>query len=352
MAQAEGSENPHDSIPERFIPQKMHGELVEAEHLARYHWATAFCSGARVLDAGCGIGYGAELLHRAGAKEVTAVDISQAVVEVARQSVSPEVICAEADVRSLPYPDDSFDLVVCFEVLEHVEKQNQVITEFRRVLHPDGLMLISSPNRARYVPGNPHHKHEFLRDELQAALSEHFSAARIISQHVMLSSVIGCAGDSASSDVARATSLMAAEPGPEDEVYLLALAGQTLPRDLTPLIALTRFDTARRWLEYIDGQQRFIEEQAAALREMDQLRAERQAALSRLADREQALASFDGVKLELKRVQDALVVSGQRAVEGERRAAESTRRLQDVVESRTWRLGMALRAFARMARRR
>ena len=72
-----------EPVPERFVPDAMRGQLVAAEHVARYTWASAFCSGRRVLDAGCGAGYGSELLNGAGASEVVAVDSSEAALQLA-----------------------------------------------------------------------------------------------------------------------------------------------------------------------------------------------------------------------------------------------------------------------------
>ena len=74
-----------DGVPERFVPAEMHGQLVEAEHLARYLWATRFAAGRRVLDAGCGMGYGSVLLAAAGAESVEGVDASEAVIAVAEE---------------------------------------------------------------------------------------------------------------------------------------------------------------------------------------------------------------------------------------------------------------------------
>src|SRR4051794_26999689 len=80
-----------DGTPGRFVPAEMRGELVEVEHLARYAWATALASGLRVLDAGCGLGYGAAMLAEAGAESVAAVDVAAEIVDVARDQVGDRV---------------------------------------------------------------------------------------------------------------------------------------------------------------------------------------------------------------------------------------------------------------------
>ncbi len=246
-----------DGIPERFVPDEMRGQLVGAEHFARYRWAAGFCSGRRVLDAGCGVGYGAELLCGAGASEVVAIDVSEAAVELARSGVSAGVTCEVGDVSCAALRRHSFDVVVCFEVIEHVDNPDQVLDELARVLRPEGLLFISSPNRERYVPGNPHHRHEYIRSELQAALDARFGSARIISQHVMLASVISWSG-APQFEGAQTFRRADAEPDSEDEVYLLAMAGIDLPPDPGPVVSLGKFAEARRWLEHIDNQQRHV----------------------------------------------------------------------------------------------
>src|SRR5690349_12094180 len=135
-----------NGTPGRFVPAQMRGELVEVQHLARYAWATALAPGRRVLDAGCGLGYGAAMLADAGAESVAAVDLAAEIIDVARDQTGDRVTFEVADLRSLPFADDAFDLVVCFEVIEHIEEQPAALDELRRVLAPGGVLAISSPN--------------------------------------------------------------------------------------------------------------------------------------------------------------------------------------------------------------
>src|ERR1700731_1562788 len=143
-------------VPERFDPSTMHGEIIEAEHLARYRGAAPLAVGRRVLDAGCGVAYGAAMLAAAGAVEVIGVDRESDVLDSARPQMPRNVRLETADVSALPYEDGSFDLVVCFEGIEHVDHPSRGLDELRRVLATDGLLVRSSPNRDVYPPGNPH----------------------------------------------------------------------------------------------------------------------------------------------------------------------------------------------------
>ncbi len=329
-------------VPERFVPDEMRGQLVEAEHMARYTWAAALCSGRRTLDVGCGVGYGAELLNRAGAAEVIAIDNSSTALDLARSVVSSGVTCELGDARDLPHPDGSFDLVVCFELIEHVDEQELVLDELARVLRRDGLLLISSPNRNRYMPGNPHHRHELVRAELQALLDARFSSARIVSQHVMLASVLSWS-DAPSFDGAAVERMTA--PEADDELYLVAMAGSELPSDPGPLVTLGLFTEPRAWLEYIDGQQHHIDNLTRHQRDLAGREADWLEALDRLAKAESELAELKAVRAELEaNISDA--ESAHARVND-----DAARRLSVVTTSRSWRLTSPLRRFGSALRR-
>lgn len=227
-----------EGVPERFVPEEMHGQLVEAEHIARYWWATRFADGRRVLDAGCGTGYGAEMLRRAGAAEVVGVDIAEPVLAFARRETDG-VEFEVADLRSLPFGDGRFDLVACFEALEHVDDPDAVLDELARVLAPGGLLVISSPNRDRYVPGNPHHRHEYVPRELHAALASRFKSVELLRQHVMVASVLSGAADEPSLPSAAVRRFI--EPGTEDQIYTIAMAGDHVADPGHAVVTLTQF---------------------------------------------------------------------------------------------------------------
>jgi 2-polyprenyl-3-methyl-5-hydroxy-6-metoxy-1,4-benzoquinol methylase len=344
-----GAPGAPEEIPERFIPAEMSGSLVEAEHIARYHWAASFCSGRRVLDAGCGSGYGSELINAAGAAEVVGIDRSEAALALARAAVTEGVVLAQGDVEDLEFPDDSFDAVVCFEVIEHVDDVERTLDEFTRVLRPDGLLIVSSPNRDRYVPGNPHHVRELLRDELQTLLDARFPSARIISQHVMLASAVTWAGAPLFDGV---TTLRPAAPAAEDEVYLLAIAGRDLPPDPGPIIALEPFAEPRRWLEFIAGQARHIAELERHQSLLQERVHEAELTLVRLADLEARMAKATAELAELEEAR--LTALHERHAETERlrgEIAELQRREVAIKSTKAFRLVTRLQRLAALPRR-
>jgi SAM-dependent methyltransferase len=164
---------------ERLIPGQVDVDLLN-EHKARYTFAVRLCRGKRVLDLGCGAGYGsAELAEMA--ELVTGIDIAAEAVEYASAHYSaPNLLFQQASATELPFADGSFDLVVAFEVIEHLEDWRGFLAEARRVLAPSGQLIVSTPNRLYYTESrgshgaNPFHVHEFDFEEFNSELRAFF----------------------------------------------------------------------------------------------------------------------------------------------------------------------------------
>lgn len=177
---------------ERFTPECV--REIWYEHIHRYAFAAQLVSGLKVLDAACGEGYGSAILSRS-AKSVTAVDRSGKAIKHARRRYSLDnVEFIEADCLDLPFGDGSFDCIVSFETIEHLDDQAGMLAEFRRVLGDGGFLLISSPDKAVYSDqpqfDNEHHVRELYADEFCALLDEHFSARRLLGQKLLFHSAI------------------------------------------------------------------------------------------------------------------------------------------------------------------
>lgn len=164
---------------ERVIPGEVEVDLWN-EHVARYAFAARFAAGKRVLDAGCGAGYGSAELART-AHRVTGADCAADAVRFARGRYRRHnVEFLQSSCASLPLPDGSIDLVVAFEVIEHVADWQGFLREARRVLAPAGQLIISTPNKEYYAESrrrtgpNPFHVHEFGFDEFQVELQRRF----------------------------------------------------------------------------------------------------------------------------------------------------------------------------------
>lgn len=177
---------------ERFTPECV--REIRYEHYHRYAFAAERVRGRKVLDAACGEGYGAALLAGTAAS-VTGVDSSEPAIEhAARRYRAGNLEFRCADCLSLPFPDDSFEAIVSFETLEHLEDHDGLMREFRRVLAPAGFLLLSSPDKAVYSDRqqqrNEFHVRELYRDELEALLGRHFPAYRLWGQKLLFQSAI------------------------------------------------------------------------------------------------------------------------------------------------------------------
>lgn len=166
---------------ERAIPGRIEADLWN-EHLARYAFAARCAAGRRVLDAGCGTGYGAAALAEC-ARSVIGLDLAREAVEYARLHYARPNLCfLQASATALPFPDAAFTLVTAFELIEHLPDWERLLGELRRVLAPDGECLISTPNRSYYAESrgdsgpNPYHFREFDCEEFVTELRRFFPA--------------------------------------------------------------------------------------------------------------------------------------------------------------------------------
>jgi ubiquinone/menaquinone biosynthesis C-methylase UbiE len=173
---------------ERVVPGQVNDDLW-SEHIARYAFARRYAHGQRVLDAGCGTGYGSADLAQSAAA-VTGVDISADAIEYASASYRiPGLRFLESSCTAIPLPPESFDLVVAFEVIEHLADYRAFLHECARVLTREGLFIVSSPNKRYYgatraaTGPNPFHEHEFEAGEFVRELEQVFSNVRLLLQN-------------------------------------------------------------------------------------------------------------------------------------------------------------------------
>ncbi len=171
---------------ERLIPGKVEADLFN-EHLARYLYAREFVGGKRVLDLGCGSGYGSRKLAER-ARLVFGVDASAEAIEYARLNFpGANISFTASDGTSLPFRNHCFDTVICFEVVEHLSNQQALLQEAARVLSPGGFLMISTPNRIFYTEErqeiNPFHTREFSQEEFSIFLQETFTAVQLLFQN-------------------------------------------------------------------------------------------------------------------------------------------------------------------------
>jgi SAM-dependent methyltransferase len=144
-------------------------------HEVVYQRLAPRCAGRDVLEAGCGEGYGADLIASV-ARRVIALDYDEAAVAHVRATY-PLVNVVQGNVTELPLPDKSVDAVVNFQVIEHLWDQPRFVRECARVLRPAGLLMVSTPNRITFSPDrdtpiNPFHTRELDAGELTRLLTD------------------------------------------------------------------------------------------------------------------------------------------------------------------------------------
>jgi SAM-dependent methyltransferase len=179
---------------ERCVPWADEPQMV-AEHLHRYYFAANLVRGKEVLDLASGEGYGSMILAEA-ASRVVGVEIDPLAVEHARRRyAAPNLSFVEGsalDLRSVP--EASFDVVVSFELVEHLSDHERLMSEISRVLRSDGLLIMSTPDRRIYSEAsghvNPHHLRELSEAEFEDLLSRFFPHVAIFGQQCGMASTI------------------------------------------------------------------------------------------------------------------------------------------------------------------
>jgi 2-polyprenyl-3-methyl-5-hydroxy-6-metoxy-1,4-benzoquinol methylase len=159
--------------------------VIHLIHTAAYAHAARLVEGKTVLDLGCNTGYGTELLSRSAGR-VDGVDVSESAIAAARSTYRASGIEFQViDGKSLPFDSGVFDVIVSFQVIEHIVNYANFIGEIRRVLAPGGVVVFTTPNALiRLDPGmkpwNEFHVREFSHSELRSLLGEHFQCMSIL----------------------------------------------------------------------------------------------------------------------------------------------------------------------------
>jgi len=173
---------------ERLVPGQVDQDLLN-EHLARYAFASRLARNKRVLDIACGMGYGSAELAKV-AERVVGLDVSDEAVNAAREAYPlANLQFISAPAQAIPFDDGSFDLVVAFEVIEHLEDWPALLKQAQRLLAPGGQFIISTPNKEYYAESrrlagpNPYHVHEFTYDEFRGELEKIFPSVSLFLQN-------------------------------------------------------------------------------------------------------------------------------------------------------------------------
>lgn len=171
---------------ERLVPDMLpwYHKQMYFDHIRRYEFASEFVKNKQVLDVACGTGYGSLLLAKSAARRVFGIDISKKTIKYAQKHYPHKKLkFVVGDATDIPLANNSVDVVVCFETLEHVKKYRKLLDEVKRVLRKNGLLVISTPNKLLSNRGdNPYHVREFGEKEFGDILENNFSDVKIYGQ--------------------------------------------------------------------------------------------------------------------------------------------------------------------------
>lgn len=158
------------------------------EHIHRYKQVINELKGSeRILDIACGTGFGTHLLSSKTSGQVIGGDLSEDTIESCNKSWRAEnLLFQEMDGTKLNFEDNSFDVLVSFETIEHTTHYNEMIVEFKRVVKEGGLIFISTPNKLINSPSgivtNPFHTQEWYYDEFISLITNHFKKPQLFGQ--------------------------------------------------------------------------------------------------------------------------------------------------------------------------
>jgi len=163
-------------------------------HLHRYAIAIELAKDKDVLDIASGEGYGSNLLSRT-AKKVTGVDISREAIEFSiKKYKSTNLSFIEGKADKIPLESNSIDLAVSFETIEHHDKHIEMFKELKRVLRPNGILIMSSPDKLNYSNSINHNNHfhikELFREEFKEIVQQNFKYSKIYYQNISYNSII------------------------------------------------------------------------------------------------------------------------------------------------------------------
>jgi hypothetical protein len=329
-----------DSPPEepaRLTPEELEACLADAARINRYLWAGALCAGKRVLDAGCGLAQGSALLMQSGALEVVAVDSAAAIVDAARAEVPSGVRVEHTDILSLPFDHARFEVVVCFDVIEHSEEPHELLAALIRVLADDGILLLSCsgpepanrPGRVAEVDA---------ASGLEALLDKCFVTVATYHQADWLTTAVldeQAVGARPEVRLGELTAYKVARGGPSAERSTIFLATNGPAPEPQRTAVLAQASGPEQWRELWDGREAIIAGQRRRIEELERGAGELSALRRRLLEAEEALSTqhvkqFDElrehiVKLEME--------------------------IESITGSRTWRMTAPLRLGGLVARR-
>lgn len=333
---------------ERFIPTEQ--GRIRLEHYHRYAVVQQVVTGKAVLDVACGEGYGSNFMAEV-ASLVVGVDISAEAVQHASSLYKKKNLeFRQGSATQLDLADASFDVVVSFETIEHLSEQAQMLSEIRRVLRPDGFLIISSPNRPIYSEESGEHNEFHVKEldfaEFDQLLRAQFPHIQYSGQRMLMGSVIQPLEENTSAFIAwhdDGVSLRPSSGHLTDPVYFMAICGSgaaDLPGLDASVLYPDKLDLIKHYVgfaKWAQAQDQIVAERAGQVAFFQQAVAERDRQVTRL---NQTVAERDGSMTDLANV---VQKCGERASRLDRGLKEERARVQAMQQSTSWRITLPLR---------
>ncbi|MFW9972709.1 MAG: class I SAM-dependent methyltransferase, partial [Candidatus Odinarchaeota archaeon] len=171
---------------------KNSGNINKMIHIKRYEWVKNFVRNLKVLDNGCGTGYGTYFLAKNQVKEILGIDISIEAIKYAQRNYhSHNLQFKQMDSLSLKFLNAHYDAVISFDVIEHIDEQFQekFLSEIVRVIKENGILIISCPNEDSANSYNPHHKNELNRKKLENLLKLFFMNVKLYGMKFIINNI-------------------------------------------------------------------------------------------------------------------------------------------------------------------
>lgn len=156
-------------------------------NLTPYVFAARLVKGKSVLEIGCGTGHGAWLMAAHGARSIVVLDLDPAKIERALQMCAPFQNCHGfvMDAQELRLDARNYQVVNCYEVIEHVPDPRNLLLSIRRTMAEDGVLLMTTPNRSVRLfpwqrPRNPEHMREYSVSRFEHLLRKHFPFVTVL----------------------------------------------------------------------------------------------------------------------------------------------------------------------------
>jgi ubiquinone/menaquinone biosynthesis C-methylase UbiE len=259
-----------DDTGERMVPAYHKGHIVYGEHIVRYGAALPLVKDKTVLDIASGSGYGTAILAETASKAY-GVDVDKDAVSYAKKNYSSSKIeFLEGDGKAIPLKDNSVDVVVSFETIEHIEDYRAFMAEVKRVLKDDGLFVLSTPNDREFPESNHFHIHEFERKELESLVKKYFNNSKSYYQGTWLYSALFDEKGLTEDWSASVKTMQTAPIGLDKCIYFYMLcSNRKVTESITPLGVIGEHFSERKKQEYEASVRKHMDDQSAIIKHLE-----------------------------------------------------------------------------------